>query len=102
METALIVLLLILLVGATGTAAYLLNDVRRSIRFRELETGSGEAVHAELGKRFQSEIEVLRAEARSSVTEIERELDRLRETLRSSTHEHHTHLTKMRDRYLEV
>jgi hypothetical protein len=100
----LIVLLIIVLAGlVVGTPVYLL---------RELGTGplaktrgpvlDVTPLRQELTVRHEAESERLRGEARSAIAELDAELGRFREGLRSSTHEQEMQLADLRERYVSL
>lgn len=103
MEFVLLFLMLLLIGAFAGVVFYFKNDLQRGSGFAApSKPVNFDNIKTELDARYQADIEKLRAEARGAVGEIEAELGRLREGLRTSAHEHDTQLAKLRDRYAEV
>lgn len=98
-----ILLLLIVLTGLVGGAVYYLpREMRKGSRFLPRSSEASATVIPELSSKYAAEIERFRAEARQVIGEVEAELSRLRETLRSSAEEQESRLVQLRTQVADL
>ncbi|MGH2532236.1 MAG: hypothetical protein ACRDJW_07990 [Thermomicrobiales bacterium] len=102
----LLILIAIVLIGTTVMGISLQPLVQQMLPARTnrpaLPTAGVEPLRAELTTRHEVEAERLRGEARTAIAELDAELGRLREGLRTTTHEHERHLVQLRERHAAV
>lgn len=99
----LIIVLLLIVAALGGAGLYLLTELAKSSRraARSADAGS-DVLHVEVETRQQAELERMRIETSRVLGDIESELNRLREGVRTSHEEHNAQMTKLRDRFVEV
>lgn len=102
-----VIVFLLLLIGAmvAGAVLYLPRELRKggSTSITLGQTGTNlDPLRTALESRYEAEVERLRAESQRVIGDVEKELGRLRETLRSSAHEQESQIVRLRERYAEV
>lgn len=101
----LIVFLLIILAALGGVTLYFQRELIFNAR-RTTESGGPapnlDVLRIELDTHHQADFERLRTETRRVLGEIDAELTRLRDGVRSSHHEHDAQMDKLRNRFVEV
>lgn len=99
----LIIVLLLIVAALGGAAVYLLTELQRSAKRGAPPSGAAQDVlRGELDTRQQAEFDRVRSETKRVLGEIDTELNRLRDGVRSSHEEHNAQMTKLRDRFVEV
>jgi hypothetical protein len=98
-------LLLIIVAMIVGVALYawreLLKGGSKPIALGQ-SGGDLDPLRSALEARFDAEVERLRAESQRVIGDVESELGRLRDTLRTSAHEQESQIVRLRERYAEV
>ncbi|MGH2557704.1 MAG: hypothetical protein ACRDJH_01460 [Thermomicrobiales bacterium] len=99
-----LILVAIALIGSTVMGVSLQPLVHQILPSRQNRPAlpSIEPLRAELSTHHEVETERLRGAARAAIAEVDVELGRLREGLRTTTHEQERHLVQMRDRSATV
>jgi hypothetical protein len=102
----LIVFLLVIIAGMiAGAAVYVPREISRG-RLGAPPTAQLPAtldpLRTALEARYEAEVERLRTESQRVIGDVEIELGRLRETLRTSTNEQESQIARLRERYAEV
>ena len=101
----LIIFLLIVVAALGGAALYLLRELiyeSRSAKKSGETVPNIDVLRVELATNHQADFERLRHETRHVLGEIDTELTRLRDGVRSSHHEHDSQMDKLRSRFVEV
>jgi hypothetical protein len=101
----LIIFLLIIVAALGGAAVYLLRELQFSSKHATEKAESApnlEVLRVELDTHHQADFEKLRHETRRVLSEIDSELTRLRDGVRSSHLEHDAQMDKLRNRFVEV
>jgi hypothetical protein len=105
MEFLIVVLLLIIGAMIAGAAVYVPREIRKG-GSSPVALGQGgtnlDPLRTALEARYEAEVERLRGESQRVIGEVEVELGRLRETLRTSAHEQESQIVRLRERYAEV
>jgi hypothetical protein len=102
-----LIVLLLVIIGAmiAGAAVYVPREIRKG-GASQIALGQGgtnlDPLRTALEARYEAEVERLRAESQRVIGDVETELGRLRETLRSSAHEQESQIVRLRERYAEV
>jgi hypothetical protein len=102
-----VIVFLLVVIGAMigGAALYLPRELRKG-GAGPVALGQGgtnlDPLRAALEARYEAEVERLRGESQRVIGDVETELGRLRETLRSSAHEQESQIVRLRERYAEV
>ncbi|HEY7036871.1 MAG TPA: hypothetical protein VH482_36420 [Thermomicrobiales bacterium] len=102
-----LIVFLLLIIGAmiAGAAVYVPRELRKGGSSpMALEPGGTnlDPLRVALEARYEAEVERLRAESQRVIGDVETELGRLRETLRTSAHEQESQIVRLRERYAEV
>jgi hypothetical protein len=102
-----LIVFLLLIIGAmiAGAAVYVPRELRKGgLSPMALEPGGTnlDPLRVALEARYEAEVERLRAESQRVIGDVETELGRLRETLRTSAHEQESQIVRLRERYAEV
>src|SRR5262245_6518716 len=105
MDVLIVFLLLIIGTMIAGAAVYVPRELRRG-GSDSVALGQGgtnlDPLRTALEARYEAEVERLRAESQRVIGDVETELGRLRETLRSSAHEQESQIVRLRERYAEA
>jgi hypothetical protein len=102
-----VIVFLLLVIGAmiAGAVVYVPREIRKGGSLPPALGQGGthlDPLRSALEARYEAEIERLRAESQRVIGDVENELGRLRETLRSSAQEQESQIVRLRERYAEV
>lgn len=104
MDVVIIVLLLVV-AALGGMAIYLLREIQLSSKRGSdgaLPAPNLDVLRIELDTRHQADFERLRNDTRRVIGEIDAELNRLRDGVRTSHQEHNAQMDQLRNRFVEV